>query len=286
MVAEQDDSIGWFSEVFFEYTAEPALRGVSASIELGKVVAIVGPNGAGKSTLLKILSGERRPKAGEVHLFGKPLIQWNGETIARRRAVLTQEEPGLAHLTVSETVALGRFPHRQEDARFPLAGQEHVNWALKTAGVAHLQDRMLEALSGGERQRVHWARVLAQVGCSCAAGESRLLLLDEPVRHLDPQHQHALLGQARAWKRANDAVVVVLHDLNLALRYADVCWMLQEGRLAAAGPVAEVLQPAAVEEVFNVSARWLQDGCKGGSGWLALYPRDATQARSSTSSSC
>lgn len=249
------------------------MQGLDGRLAEGGMTALIGPNGAGKSTLLRILAGELQTKRGEVCLFGKPLASWPAEQLARQRAVLAQESPVPGAFTVGEVVQMGRYPHRQHDALEPEKAAAIVDWALRTAEVENLRERALGALSGGERQRVQWARVLAQMGPPQEGRKPRCLFLDEPVHYLDPSHQHKLLMQAKSWMTPADAVVVVLHDVNLAMQYADYGLLLQEGKIIQAGPVQEVLRPEPLLRVFGMQARLLNDPERPQRNWIALYPR-------------
>ncbi len=216
------------------------LRDLSLRIQPGRVTAILGPNGAGKSTLLSLLSGLRKPTAGQVHLGGRAVatLAKDSAAWARRLAMLMQHNPMEFGYTVEEVVALGRYPHRTA----PAVDEAHIAPAcLAAVGLADLAQRRVPTLSGGEQARVHLARCLAQLtpggaadgGASGPAGQ--WLLLDEPTAALDWLHQHTVLQQARTWCRISGpssiqsgSVVVVLHDLNLAARYADEVVVLSD----------------------------------------------------------
>ncbi len=238
----------------YDSGGQPLLRQASIQVEPGEVHAILGPNGAGKSTLLKLLSGELRGTRGEVSLDGRPLAQWTPAALARRRAVLPQDEQLGFGFLVEEVVALGRLPcPRHAPAREEVLLRE----ALAAAGVAALWGRRYTALSGGERRRVQLARVLAQVWEALAEGP-RYLLLDEPTASLDLAHQHASLGAARQFARQGNGVAVVLHDPNLALAHADRVTLVRDGQVAASGKPAEVLQPDVLRSVFGIDAVMMQ----------------------------
>ena len=233
------------------------LEGIDLHLAPGQVGVILGPNGAGKSTLLNVLGGLLRPQAGAVWLDGERLGRGNAAALARRRAYLPQELVPAFDFTAQEVVELGRYPHRLQ----PAADEaEIVRAALQHCAVAHLAQRSIRQLSGGERARVQLARTLAQVWHPCPDGRSNWLLLDEPTAALDLQHQHATLATLRQWSRSRSAgVLLVLHDLNLALRYADFCWVLQDGRLLGHGTPNEVLQPALVQAVWQVRTHAVND---------------------------
>ncbi len=227
------------------------LDGVSVTIREGEVPAVVGPNGAGKTTLLRVISGEWRAEGGTVRMDGRDLSAYTAVDLARRRAVLRQDTVLPFPFTVSEVVGLGRLPHeaaasRQENERIVL--EEMVR-----AEVDHLADRLYPTLSGGERQRTQLARAFAQIRGSAVEG-GRYMLMDEPTASQDLAHQHRLLRLARGLAASGVGVLVVLHDLNLAARYADRLIVLKDGRKAAEGPPDEVMTPELVREVFSFEA--------------------------------
>ncbi|MBV2134970.1 heme ABC transporter ATP-binding protein [Pseudomonas sp. MAP12] len=221
------------------------LQGIDLELRAGEVFGVLGPNGAGKSTLLGALSGELAPAQGRVLLDGRELAAWSGAERARRLAVLPQSSTLNFAFRVEEVVALGRLPHASGWQR----DGEIVAAALVAADAAHLAGRSYLALSGGERQRVHLARVLAQLW----PGEAgQVLLLDEPTAMLDPLHQHTILQAVQALATRGVAVLVILHDLNLAARYCDRLLLLERGRVQALGTPAEVLQAAPLQMVFGL----------------------------------
>jgi iron complex transport system ATP-binding protein len=219
------------------------LRGIDLIARRGEVVGLVGPNGSGKTTALRILHRDLVPDAGQVRLEGRDLAALSGRERARRLAVMAQENPGELPMTAADAVMLGRLPHRGPFGAATRADERLAAEALALAGAAHLARQDFTTLSGGERQRVLIARALAQ--------QPRLLLLDEPTNHLDIGAQHHTLQLVRA---QGLTTLVVLHDLNLAARYCDRVVVLQDGRVRADGPPADVLDEALVGEVYTVGA--------------------------------
>jgi iron complex transport system ATP-binding protein len=224
-------------------------RTVLANIDLqlnpGEVLGVLGPNGAGKSTLLAALCGELPICEGSVDLDDRPLAVWPGQERARRLAVLPQSSSLNFGFSVNEVVGMGRLPHATGRVR----DAEIVSQALSAADALHLAGRSYLALSGGERQRVHLARVLAQLW---PGAEGQILLLDEPTSMLDPLHQHTILQAVRDFAERGAAVLVILHDLNLAARYCDQLLLLQEGLPHAFGPPADVLTADALAAVYGL----------------------------------
>jgi len=221
------------------------LSGVSLSLQPGEVLGVLGPNGAGKSTLLSALSGELRANQGQVWLDQRELHDWPGTERAQRLAVLPQASTLDFAFRVEEVVGLGRLPHHSGRVR----DEEIVGAALEAADAGHLHGRSYLALSGGERQRVHLARVLAQLW----PGEvGQTLLLDEPTSMLDPLHQHTILQAVRDFADRGAAVLVILHDLNLAARYCDRLLLLEGGRPFVLGTPHDVLQAEPLKAVFGL----------------------------------
>ena len=230
------------------------LHGIDVRIAAGRWTAIVGPNGAGKSTLLRVLAG-LLPTDGTVQLHGRPLADWPARERARQLAWLGQAEGGSDDLSAYDVVMLGRLPHRAWLAPASDADHAAVRQALAAMQVAHLQTRRLGELSGGERQRVLLARALAV--------QAPLLLMDEPLAHLDPPHQADWLAVARAQVAAGGTVVSVLHELGLALQ-ADDLLIVGEGRIVHHGPCSSPTTHRALQAAFDwrigvyqVKDRWV-----------------------------
>lgn len=225
--------------------ARTVLADIDLALQAGEVLGVLGPNGAGKSTLLGALCGELSPSAGQVWLDQRHLGDWPGSERARRLAVLPQTSTLNFAFRVEEVVAMGRLPHASGRAR----DEQIVHQALVAADAAHLAGRSYLALSGGERQRVHLARVLAQLW---PGGEGQVLLLDEPTSMLDPLHQHTTLQATHAFAQEGAAVLVILHDLNLAARYCDRLLLLDHGRPHALGTPEQVLRAEPLLAVFGL----------------------------------
>jgi iron complex transport system ATP-binding protein len=221
------------------------LEDVSFDIDAGSVVAVVGPNGAGKTTLVRVLSRTCRPARGEVLYKGKDLFRIPTRTVARSMAVLPQIRHAPHGLTVEGLVEFGRFPHG--DGRFLLSGQDRsiVEWALEKTHVTHLRACPLARLSGGEQQRAWIAMALAQ--------KPDVLVLDEPTTFLDIAYQLEVLELLRELNRESAlTTVMVLHDLNHALRYADSIMILKDRRLRAVGPGKDVLTRESLNREFSI----------------------------------
>ena len=226
------------------FAGSAPLRGVSLSVDPGELVAVLGPNGAGKSTMLRVLSGELAPIEGEAKLFGEPLAGMDRRDIARRVAVVAQNDEIAFRFPVRDVVAMGRAPHQGGMMRETPKDRDAVERAIARCDLEKLVSRPVDELSGGEKRRVAIARALAQ--------EPRVLLLDEPAAYLDVRHQidlHELL--AEEVERSKLACVVSLHDLNVAAQYATRVALLSDGELVGAGRVEEMMTYATLKRVFG-----------------------------------
>lgn len=234
----------------YSMAKKPLLSGVSLEVNAGECVAVIGPNGAGKSTLFRLLSGEWNSSEGNIKFNGRRLLDWPVEDLARVRAVMPQSSSLSFPFHVEEVVLMGRMPHdtgREQDLKI-------VQEVMAQCDVQHLSRRLYPSLSGGERQRVQLARVLAQIWQPVETGK-RLLLLDEPTSALDLSHQIALMQAVKQVCAADVAVLVIVHDLNLAARFADRLMVLHQGKVAAQGTAEQVVQPEMIKQVFQVQAR-------------------------------
>jgi iron complex transport system ATP-binding protein len=246
------------AQVGYAVDGRRLLDQVSLELRPGEVHALLGRNGSGKSTLLKLLAGDLHPDQGQVTLNGRLLRNWTPLQRARLRAVLPQQESLRFGFTAEQVVALGRYASPQHG---PARERQIVREALQLAGVADLAPRKYPSLSGGERARVQLARVMAQVWEAPqepALGRDRYLLLDEPTASLDLAHQHGSLLQARCFAASGVGVLAVLHDPNLALRYADRTTVLDGGRVVGQGPTRELLTPELLQRTYGVGIELLQ----------------------------
>jgi iron complex transport system ATP-binding protein len=237
------------TDIRVERRRKRLLDGASIEVLPGHLTAVVGPNGAGKSTLLKVLAGEITPSAGRVSMNGTLLDTWSLKQRARTRAVLSQAVHVSSPLSALEVVLLARTPHNDgvetaEDLRLARA-------ALGVVGCAGLADRSYATLSGGERQRVQLARAIAQIRGTVTEAP-RYILLDEPTSALDLAHQHDCLTLVRSLLAERVGVLAILHDLNLAARYADSVVVIADGKVVAAGPPSAVLTADRIRDVFAI----------------------------------
>ncbi|WP_333605561.1 ABC transporter ATP-binding protein [Novosphingobium sp.] len=222
------------------------LRGLSLALRPGDVTAICGPNGAGKSTLLSCLAGLLAPDAGQVTLDDRPMAGLSHQTRARMIGYLPQSPEVAWDVSVEVLVSLGRLPWRGAPA---LEAQAAIDDALAAMDLDVLRHRPVSHLSGGERARALMARVLAT--------RPGWLLADEPLASLDLGHAAALVRRFREQAQAGRGVVLVLHDLAMAMNHADRVIVLHEGRLAADGAPETALDPQVIERVWGCPAHWL-----------------------------
>ena len=235
-------------QVYFSYLNGLVLHNINLSIEAGEMVSLIGPNGSGKTTLIKLASGVIKPKGGEIRLDGSSLSQLSRKSIARSVAVVPQQFHIPFAFTVSEVVTLGRIPFLKAFAGESKVDRQLVANALELVGITELKERRFDELSGGERQKVILAMALAQ--------QPKLLLLDEPIVHLDIAHQIEILELIRRLNVEQGLTVIgAMHDLNLAALYFDRLILLKEGMVSADGTPAQVLTEARIKEVFSASVR-------------------------------
>jgi iron complex transport system ATP-binding protein len=244
-------------EVVLSYGDTVVLDRLSLRVTPARTTALVGANASGKSTLLRGLARLLRPRAGAVLLDGREIASMRTRDVARRMAILPQDPTVPEGLTVRQLVAQGRFPHHRPMRRWSPDDEHAVGRALAMTAMTELSHRPLDELSGGQRQHAWIAMALAQ--------QTEVLLLDEPTTYLDIAHQVAVLELlSELNRREGSTIVMVLHDLNQAARYADEILALRHGRVVACGPPAEVVTEEIVREVFDVEVRIIEDPVTGG----------------------
>ncbi len=236
------DSIYWKSG------AKEIIKNISIHIKPYEFVGIVGPNGSGKSSLVPLLSGSRKPTKGEVQLFGKPLYDQSPRTIAQQVAFVRQHVDTEDHITVQESVELGRTPHLTFLSPWSKRDDEIVENSLSVVDMLDKRDQLWPTLSGGERQRLHIARGFVQ--------EPKILILDEPTNNLDIHHQLNLLSLVKKQKLTT---VAVLHDLNHAAMYCDRVIVIESGEIAIEGTPKEVFTKETVQKIFKVNVECFED---------------------------
>ncbi len=228
-----------------EYGHKLVAEDLSLAIRRAEITAIIGPNGSGKSTLLKALARLLKPAAGRLALMGQDLWQLPEKRVAQKIAFMPQSAMLPPDLTVAEVVRMGRLPHRSFWSSLQQQDVEICAEVMKLTGLNAFARRPLGALSGGERQRVRLALALAQ--------QPEILLLDEPTTYLDIRHQLELMDiVASLHQKLGLTVLMVLHDLNQAARYSQRLVALQQGKIIADGPVAEVFNSRLLQSLYGV----------------------------------
>lgn len=240
------------------YTPDrPVISDLSLNIPGGQVTTIIGPNGCGKSTLLRAIGRLIPSQGGEVHLGDTDIGSMKRKDIAKTIGVLPQSPISPPGLIVSDLVSRGRHPHQSWIRQWSSSDEEEVNAALEMTDVAELADRSVDSLSGGQRQRVWISMVLAQ--------HTDVLFLDEPTTYLDLAHSIEVLDLVNRLRRDLDrTVIMVLHDLNLAIRYSDNLVVMRDGDLIATGKPEEIITSELLKEVFELDATVIEDPVVGG----------------------
>lgn len=228
------------------YQGKTVLRNVTLSFPAGKVLVLLGPNGCGKSTLLRTALGLLPKQGGEVRFDGVEIGTLSPKQIAQKAAYLSQSR-NVPSISARRMVLHGRFPHLSYPRRYRQEDHAAVKRALEQADAAELADRPMEQLSGGQRQKVYLAMALAQ--------ETETVLMDEPTTYLDVRHQLETMDMARNLARQGRAVVLVLHDLSLALQTADVLAVLDQGTLQMVGTAEEVFSSGVLDDAFGVTVK-------------------------------
>ncbi|MEW8974337.1 MAG: ABC transporter ATP-binding protein [Tissierellaceae bacterium] len=225
-------------------------------IPKGKITTIIGPNGCGKSTLLKAIGRILKPKGGTVYINGEDIQRLTTREIAQKMAILPQSPQAPLGLTVGELVAYGRFPHQKGFGKLKEEDKKIIHWALEVTKILEFETTIVDNLSGGQRQRVWIAMALAQ--------GTELILLDEPTTYLDLSYQLEVLELLYKLNREqNRTIVMVLHDLNLASRFADYMVAIRCGEIISHGSPEKVMTPEVLREVFNIDANIVRDPRKG-----------------------
>ncbi len=210
-----------------------------------QITVILGHNGSGKSTLMKLLARQLQPDQGQLYLHGQSLKHYRQKILAQQIAYLPQQLPTVAGLSVRELVKLGRFAWRGSFGRWHPDDYHKVNQAISDTHISELSEQLVDDLSGGERQRAWVAMLVAQ--------QSPLLLLDEPTAALDPAHQYELMTLLRQLNRQHQrGIVVILHDINLAIRYADRILALKQGRICFDGTPEALLTPKHLKALYGI----------------------------------
>lgn len=229
------------------YGEQLIVKNLSVAIPDKKITTIIGSNGCGKSTLLKAITRIISHQAGSVLLDGKDISKENTKALAKKMAILPQTPDSTSGLTVMELVSYGRFPYQNGFGRLTKKDIEVIEWALEVTGTADFKYRSVDALSGGQRQRVWIAMALAQ--------ETEIIFLDEPTTYLDMAHQLEILELLQKLNQEQQrTIIMVLHDLNQAARFADYIIALKDGEIVKAGSCEEVITQDVLRKIFQIDA--------------------------------
>ncbi|CAM4345032.1 iron complex transport system ATP-binding protein [Paenibacillus endophyticus] len=244
-------------EITFSYDRKTdQLNRISSNIALGKVTTIIGPNGCGKSTLLGVMSQNYKPQAGEIVLDGKALSLTKPKDLAKRLAVVHQQNEAPSDLTVEKLTSFGRLPHRSLFGQTEEEDEKAVEWALACTNLQDKRSLKLDQLSGGERQRVWIAMALAQ--------KTNILFLDEPTTFLDIYYQIEILQLVRTLNETYGlTIVMVLHDINQAIRYSDTIIVMKAGEIVKEGTPESVITEEIVKATYGVDVILKQDESTG-----------------------
>jgi len=238
------------------YDGTPIIQDLYLGIPSEKITTLVGPNGCGKSTLLRGLARLLKPHRGAVYLDGTDIAKRSTKAVAKRLGILPQSPIAPEGLTVRDLVAQGRYPHQNWLQQWSKEDETMVNWALDLSGMTELAERPLDNLSGGQRQRAWVAMALAQ--------NTEILLLDEPTTFLDLAHQIEILDLLTELNETQSrTIVMVLHDLNQAARYADHLVVIEQGQIYDQGTPGQVMTQTMVAKVFGVESRIVPDPVVG-----------------------
>lgn len=238
-------------QLSLSYGSKRIISEMDFSLPQGEFTVIIGPNGCGKSTLLRALSRGMTPTQGEVLLDGVNIQQAKPKQVARELALLTQGPAMSDALTVYDLVSRGRYPHQTFFRQWSAQDEQVVAEALRAVDLQPLAQRMVAELSGGQRQRVWFAMTLAQ--------QTPIVLLDEPTTYLDIAHQIELLDLCEQLHQQGKTLALVLHDLNLALRYASWLVMLKDGKIYAQGRPQQIVTEQSIYDVFGLACRIISD---------------------------
>ncbi|WP_100401382.1 ABC transporter ATP-binding protein [Bacillus sp. FJAT-42315] len=235
------------TDLNISYGERLIVKDLSVEIPDKKITTIIGSNGCGKSTLLKAITRIISHQSGTVILDGENIAKENTKILAKKMAILPQMQESASGLTVGELISYGRFPYQKGFGRLTKKDYEVIDWALEVTGTTEFKFRPVDALSGGQRQRVWIAMALAQ--------ETEIIFLDEPTTYLDMAHQLEVLELLQKLNLEQErTIIMVLHDLNQAARFADYMIALKNGGIVKAGSCEEVMKRDVLQKVFNIDA--------------------------------
>ena len=235
------------NNICWEINQTKILNDISLTIKSGEVLGIIGPNGAGKSSLLKILARINKPQTGTLNLFDKPYTETELRSFAKKIAYLEQNSPVNWPLLVEKVIELGRSPHQNSYAKLNPEDNVALKKAIEATGIEHLLGRVISSLSQGEKMLVALSRIFSL--------EPKLILADEPTAALDPYHQLLIMEllQNHTMTNQDQAAVVVLHDLSLAVRFCDKLLLMHDGEIVSSGSTESVLSDENLREFYKIN---------------------------------
>ena len=233
-------------DLYFSYDKDKSfITKLNVEIEKGKITTILGPNGSGKSTLLSLFAGLNKPNSGDISINGKSIKSLKQKELAREIATVHQQNTVPSDITVKELVAYGRIPHKKYFQGNTESDDKIIEWAIKRTGLEKLKDKAVMGMSGGERQRAFIAMALAQ--------KSEILFLDEPTTYLDIYHQVEILELVKELNEESKlTVVMVLHDINQAIKYSDNVIVMKSGEVVSSGIANEVINMDLLNSVYKI----------------------------------
>ncbi|WP_313164488.1 ABC transporter ATP-binding protein [Sedimentibacter sp.] len=247
-----DNIILEVKDLGISYKNKYILKGINLNIEKGNIYSVIGPNGCGKTTLIRAMSRSIRPKEGGVFLGGSDIFKMKSKDVAKKMAILNQNNSVMSDLTVRKLVQYGRYAHKEWWKGIDSDDEKIVEWAMDKTGVTSLQNRRMDTLSGGERQRAWIAMSITQ--------KPEILLLDEPTTYLDICHQLETMELiSKLNKEDGITIVMVLHDINHAAGYSDELIVIDNQKIYSHGQPWHILKSEVLEKVFKVKAEIIMD---------------------------
>jgi len=248
----ENNNIMEIRNLSISYRDSRIIDNMDLSIERGRIYSIIGPNGCGKTTLIRAMSRSLRPQKGQILLDGSDIFKMGTKNVAKKLAVLYQNNSTMSDATIRELVQYGRFAHKQWWKGSTEQDTEIVEWAIAKTGLGEFEKRKINTLSGGERQRAWIAMAIAQ--------KPEILLLDEPTTYLDISHQLEIMELVAKLNREEGiTVVMVLHDINHAARYSDELVVIKDRRIFKRGDPWTVIESEVLKSVFRVEAQIIRD---------------------------
>jgi iron complex transport system ATP-binding protein len=247
-----DNIILSVKDLSISYKEKSIIENINLDIEKGKIYSIIGPNGCGKTTLIRAISRSIRPKSGCIKLNNNDIFKLKTKSVAKKMAVLSQNNSTMSEISVKTLVQYGRFAHKEWWMGSNSEDNDVVEWAIEKTALGEYKDRKINTLSGGERQRAWITMAIAQ--------KPEILLLDEPTTYLDISHQLEILELiSRLNKEEKITILMVLHDINHAARYSDELIVIKDKRVYTKGNPWEVLESNVLRDVFGVEAQVFKD---------------------------